>query len=645
MISTFRSFAKSPAAIVLFGLLLVSFAVFGISDVFRAGPTQDAVVQAGSRTISRDQFKQMFQNYLKQLSEQNQGQPVTVEDAVANGVDRQIIENLAYSESLAALVTKMGLRPSDTQVVEQIRQINAFFDPISGKFDRATYQQRLREAGLTEPQFEAALRDEITQGQIVSGLAAGLQAPKSYAAALAAFSREGRDVQWFTVAPRMVPQPAAPTDAQLTAYIKANAARFTKPELRQITMVRFSPAALAPTVAVDPTEVQKRFEFERESLSKPELRSFVQIPVKDAAAATNAANRLRAGEDPAAVAKALGVQPVTYADAPKTSVSDRAVADAAFAMKEGEIRAPVQGSLGLAVVKITKVTPGQTPTLDQVRPQIEAKVRQDAATEKVYEQVQKYEEARNKGSNLAEAAKAAGAVTIPLPVPITAQGTAPGGQPLGLPVEFVKTAFDLPQGGESEVKDAGQGEYYALRVEKITPSALATLDEAREAATQLFTMEELRKRLQARADELAARVRKGEALDAVAKSAGATVARTADLRREGQAQTVPPGVAQAFFAAKKGDTVVTFDEQIGGVVVGKIDNVVFGAPAELARDAQGQQQSLRNMMFNDMGYAARNAARDKMKPRVDYARAREALGLEPLAAPATPAAPAPEAKK
>jgi peptidyl-prolyl cis-trans isomerase D len=644
MISIFRKFAKSPIALVLFALLLVSFAVFGISDVFRAGPVQDAVVQAGPRAVGSAQFKQIFQGYLRQLTEQNQGQPVSVEDAVANGVDRRLLENLAYTESLAALVTRMGLRPSDEQVVEQIRTMTAFFDPISGRFDRPTYQQKLREVGLTEAQFEAALRDDIVQGQLVSGLAAGLAAPRTYAASIAAFNRQGRSVAWFAIGPNMVAPPATPNDAQVAAYIKANAPRFTKPELRQITMVRFSPSQLAPTIVVDPAEVQKRFDFEKDSLSRPEVRSLVQIPVKDAAAATTAANRLRAGEDPAAVARALGVQPVAYTDAPKTAVSDRGVADVAFAMGEGEVRAPVRGTLGLAVVKVTKVTPGKVPTLDEVRPQIEAKVRQDVATERVYELVQKYEEARNKGANLAEAAKTAGVMTIPLPAPISAQGATLTGQPLGLPPQFIETAFGLPQGGESDVQDAGQGEYYALRVDRVLPSALATIEEVRAPATQIYILEELRKRLQARADELSARVKKGESIDAVARSAGLDVVRVADLRRDGQGQPITAATVQALFGAKKGDTVVSLDDQAGAVVA-RIEDVVAGQPAELARDVQGQRPAVRNMLFNDMGFAARNAARDEIKPRIDYARARTALGLEPEAPPAKGAAPAPAGTK
>lgn len=643
MISQFRSFSKSPFAVGLFVLLLISFAVFGISDVFRSGPIKDAVVQAGSRAVTAAQFKQMFDGYRKQLEQQNQGQPITVEDAVANGLDRRLIENLAYTESLAAQVTKMGLRPSDKQVVSEIAKIPAFFDQISGRFDRPTYQQRLQEAGLTEPTFEASLRDEIAQNQLISGLASGLTAPRTYGAMVALYNREGRNVDWFAVGPRSVQAPPKPDDATLNAYLKANAQRFTKPETRQITLLRFSASQIAPTVAINPADVQKRFEFERDTLSTVEKRTFVQIPAKDAATANQAAQRLRQGQDAATVARSLGVQPVVYTDAPKTAVADRKVADAAFSMKEGDI-APVQGAIGMAVVEIQKVTPGKVATLEEVRPRVEAEVRKDAATEKVYDLVQKYEDARSGGANMVEASKKVGLTPTPIPVPLTAQGMTLNNQQSGLPPDLLKTAFSLPQGGESDVQNAGEGEYYAIRVDRINPPAVVSLDEARPAITQLWTLEELRKRMQAKADELAARVRKGEPLATVAQAAGVAVSHSPELRRD-FAGPITANTVASIFNAKMGETVVAADDQ-AGVVVAKVLGVVPGPPLELARAAETQRQALRQSLFSDMGFAARNAARDAIKPRIDYARARTALGLEPEPAAQTKgAAPAPANKK
>ena len=107
----------------------------------------------------------------------------------------------------------------------------------------------------------------------------------------------------------------------------------------------------------------------------------------------------------------------------------------------------------------------------------------------------------------------------------------------GLTQDADGTAFALPAGGESEVEDAGHGEFFAVRVEKIIPPAMPPLDEIRPMLTRAWTQRELRKALQAKADALVARLKKGETLEAVAASpepasrvqpasTGATPART-----------------------------------------------------------------------------------------------------------------------
>ena len=97
MLANIRAFAKSPAAAVLIGLLVVSFAVFGIRDVFKGRVAGNAVVTAGSRSLSPADFKREFDGY-KSRVEQQVGQPITVEAAAANGLDRRVLEGLAGRE-------------------------------------------------------------------------------------------------------------------------------------------------------------------------------------------------------------------------------------------------------------------------------------------------------------------------------------------------------------------------------------------------------------------------------------------------------------------------------------------------------------------------------------------------------------------
>jgi peptidyl-prolyl cis-trans isomerase D len=650
MLAIIRSFAKSWVAAVLIGLLVISFAVFGITDVFKSKIT-DAVITAGSRQVSSADFKRLFDNYRRQ-AEQSSGQPISVEDAVKAGLDARILNEVADNESMAELITRSGIKPSDAMVAKEIRKTTAFFDPISGKFDKQAYAQKLAENQLTETKFEGYLRDELSQGHYTAGIVAGLRVPRIYGALIAAYGLESRDLSYVSINPRMVAPLSAPTDAQLQAFMKANANQLMMPEMRALTVVRFSAKALAPGMSVNQADLDKLYAFKKDSLSTPEKRAFVQVPAKDAAMAAVIAARLTKGEDPSAVAKAFGYEAVVYPDTAKTAIPDPKMAEAAFSMRPGQVSGPVQGTLGLGVIKLLGVTDGRTVSLEEIRPQLEEQLRGDAAAQKIYDTVQKYEDAHTGGASLTEAAQKAGVMAVSLP-PVSQKGGDRTGQPVpGVSEKLLRAAYGLPEGGESEVQDDGTGEYYAVKVDKIIAPALPSLNEIRVPLARAWLSQEMMKRLQAKADELIARVKKGETLEAVGASIGAPVGRLSNLSRsEAQnIQTVSPDVLGKAFAAKAGEVFTGPDIQFG-VVVAKLNSITAGNLAQAAKIAEDQRPQVTMQVFDEIGRLGRKAARIAVKAQIDSNHGRKALGLAPLDTrkavddTASPAKPAPDKAK
>ena len=648
MMAQIRAFAKSPFATVLLSILMIAFVGFGIRGAVTSVGVRDEVLKAGSRpAVTSDQFKDRFTFFKTEVEQQNQ-QQISMQDAVAQGLDRRVLDELAFSESFADMMSREGVRPGDQLVVDKLRTIPKFFNPITGQFDKNAYEQFLQQAHLTAAQADAELKDEITERQFVSGMAAGLHSPLIYAAMQAAYVKEGRDFRWFVVSPKVLGAPVKPTDDQLNAFIKENAARLMKPEMRQLSVVHFSAAALAPTITVSDADLQKRFNFEKDTLSSPEKRSFVQIPVKDPSKANEIAAKLKAGAEPALLAKNYGVQAVTYTDQPQTAVPDKGVAAAAFGLKPGETSGVIQGDLGPAVVRLFGVTPGHDATLNDVKPKLQAEAQKSAAQDKVYQLVQKYDDTHSGGSDMAASAKAAGQTVATLP-PIAARGVDLEGHPANLPPKVLAAAFSQPQGGESEPIDIGQGEYYVVHVDKVLPPSLPTLDEIRAKLTQFYMLRDATTKLQAKAQTLAAAVVKGQSLDDAAKSVGASAVEASNVLRSAGGQAANPATGgQTFsadlvgriFAAKPGDVIVGEDTKLG-FVVAKLEKVVPADPATLAPLIQQQRDQVSKSLFDDLGQAVRIAARAEVKPHLDYALARKALGVDPSQLPPTAGGAAP----
>jgi hypothetical protein len=630
MLAAVRNFAKSWVAAVLIGLLIISFAIFGINDVFR-GTIGDQVIKAGSRTINSVQFRREYDEYRKEL-EQQSGQTITPEMASENGIDRQVLNGLATREAFAEMLHRMGIRPSDKLLVAEIQKIPAFFDPISGRFDRNTFVQRLGENGMTPEDFDRAIRDQMAAQHWGAGVGEGLRAPRAYGALAAVYGLESRDLAYFTITPANVPAVTAPTDEQLTKFMQENAAQLTRPEMRVLTVVRFSPEAVSSTGPIDPAELQKLYDFRKDTLSQPETRTVVQIPAKDAAAAKQIQERLSRNEEPAAVAKAMGVDPIVYENKPRTAIADRRVAETAFRLAAGQV-AQAQGELGLAVVKVVSVTPGRTISLDEARPMLEAELRKNAAAQKVYEQSQAYDEAHQSGADLKAAAQKAGVTAVTVG-PVVKQGVDEQGRPVaGLTPAILETAFDLPAGSESDLVDAGNGESFAVRVERVIPPALPPLAEVRDELARVWTMRQTASRMEARANELAERVRKGESLAAVAASAGLQVSQATGLSRQtaGQRVDLSRQLLGRAFSAKPGEVFVSQAREFA-FAVGQVSNVQAQPGPLGAILAEQSRPELANALFREIAQAAQASARAKLKVRTDVNRARSAVGMEPLAA-------------
>ena len=627
MLSQFRTFYKTPAAKVLIGVVGVTLVFFGIRGGLGAvgggGLGSDAVITAGSRTIDSTRFRQMFQDELKQYSQQS-GQTVTVQDALSHNIDHQVADAIAADEALAAFIERIGIHPGDKQIVAEIAKAPRFFNAVSGRFDRQAYEAFVQQIGMTDAEFENVLRDELAQTQFVSGVAAGLRAPLLFSALQAAYAGEGRSFDYFVLPATAAPAPAPPTDAAMNGFIKQNAAQLMRPESRVFSVVAFSSQALAAKTPADPALVQKRFDFEKDALSVPEKRSLVEVPVRDAGQGSSVAVRLNKGEDPQAVAASLHVQPIVYNDSPKTAIADRKLADAAFAMTVGQVQGPVQGDLGLAVLKLAKVTPGHQATLEESRAHIEQEVKGAAALAAITKQVQKYEEARSGGSNLPDAAKAAGAQVTTLP-PITAQAMTLQRQKVGIPPKLLQAGFALQAGQDSDIVDLGQGEYAALRLEKVVAPSPPPLDEVRPLLTRFMMQQDLLKRLQAKADGIAAAVSKGQTLAAAAAANQATVQHGEKVLRAEAGKTYSNELLSHIFLAKPGDVVTGPDLKIG-VVVAKLQAVVPATAQSAAQAAADQRPSATQGMVQDFAAAVRNGARDIVKPKVDYAKVRRALG-------------------
>ncbi|MBG7615733.1 SurA N-terminal domain-containing protein [Brevundimonas sp. BAL450] len=636
MISSFRKLSKSWVAPIIVGLIALSFVIVGTTDFLGGGSSNGPVVKAGSREISQLDYRRIVDQRVEAFREQS-GQAITMQDLVDQGGHLQILEGIAESEGFLAWAWRSGLRPGAELIAAQIREFPVFFNQVTGQFDPQQYASTLAQQNVTEADFEAEIRDQLAANHYGAAIYAGLRLPRIYGAVLAGQSLHTRDGSWFVVTPAMAGQAEPPTEEQLTAYLNENAEQLRRPEFRTISLVVFSPASEADLPPITDEQIQERFEFRRESLSQAETRTFTTLTAADEETAAAIAQGLRGGQSPAAVAAANDVQPVEYENRARSAVTDPAIAAAAFGAEEGAVVGPVRSGLGRTVILVESVTAGQAATLASSREAIVQELREEAMRGQTYDAVERYEQARQDGASLAEAVEAAGARVIDLP-PFTEDGRLPNGQPLNAPEPVLRSAYAQDEGGESDVIDAGQGQYFVVRVNEVTPAAMPSLDDVREPLVQNWLQRENARRLAALADELAGRVRGGESIAEVAASVNAELVTRTGVQQNEETQTqVGQGVMRGLFS--QGVEQVFSGQQDGqSFVVGRVDRIRAPVAALAAPRAEQIRPQMSMQAAEALGDGARAAAADQMNVRTWPDRALNALGIAPSQAPAAPVA-------
>lgn len=640
MLTAFRTFAKSPWAIGLLVLLALGLLITGgtqMDVLANLGPKH--VISAGDRSVDAIEFRADMERVRTQAQEQS-GQAVSFEQLVGEGGELvQYLRQRSQQLGFMAWAWNAGVRPGKELVLRQIRQAPAFFDSVTGRFSEEQYRSVLAENNATPEMFEEQLRDEVVTRHFGAAMGAGARLPGVYGAVLANQAMETRDGRWFTVTQAMAGRAPAPTEAQLTAFMNQNAARLRQPEFRAGTLVLFDSPADA-SAAISEERIQERFEFRREALSRPERRTFITLTAPTQAAAARIAAALRAGQTPEAVGQANNLQPARYEDTPRSAVSDPAVAAAVFGLTEGQVSDPIQARVGFVVARVTGVTPGQAVTLPEVRDQVVQELRQEQARAAVFERVQAYDKARQEGKSLEAAVAEVGARTLQIPL-VTREGRSREQPGFTAPPQLLDAMWSLGANAVSEVVEAGGGQYFVVRVDRVVAPALPALSEpgVRQQLAAAWTAQENARLLNTRVEALSSRIRRGEDLAAVAASVGASVTSATGVSRQDQARG--QGVLAGLFTAGRNE-VFSQQQSEDSFVIGRTDRITPPNPTLAAPMAEQFRARMASDSLSALGEAAVVAAAERVGAEYDEAEARRALGLEPApaAGSAAPAAPA-----
>lgn len=538
---------------IILGLIAISFAVWGIGDVFK-GFGSSQLARIGGTEIGVEQFRTQYNERLQQLIRQL-GRPISAEQARALGLHRNLLGQMLAEAAMDEEARRLGLNIPNEVIAHRIHN-DPVFRGLSGQFDRARFDALIRQAGFTETRYVAEQRKVLLRQQIIQGLTGNLAAPVIAVDIQDRFINEERALDYFVLGPDQAGTIAEPTPEELAKFFEERKTLFRAPEFRKVDLIILSPEELAKTITVSDEDVAKAYQAAKAKYVTPEKREVHQIVFQNEADAREAAEKLKApGVTFEQIANATDRKgsAINLGSVAKSQILDPAIADAAFSLQPGQVSEPVKGRFGTALVKVGNVVAEVTRDQAEAAKELKQNIALERGLKAIREQFDKIEDERGAGAALADIAKKVG---VPLRTVdnIDRSGRGPDGNPVpGVPniPALLNGIFSSDLNIENDpVQFPGGNGYVWFEPTASTPSRERSLDEVRDRVVERWRADQIAARLKEKAKEALDKLKTGSVSD-VAAAFGAKPQFLAGLRRDRTQGEFPATALEAVFRTPK----------------------------------------------------------------------------------------------
>jgi len=600
LLETLRKGAARTFGMILMGMLVISFAIWGIADIFRGYGSQ-TLIKVGDTEITPQEYSRAQRDVLRVMSS-DAGRSLSLQEAREQGLENRVLERLIGGAAVDTHAKSLGLGISDEELLQGIMKDPAFQDAM-GNFNPLALQQALRTMDMSEQGYLASERERNLRRQLLGTVGRTPAASQVFLNALNNYNNETRSLRYVVVpatAAGVVPEPS---DADLKSFYDNHQAKFTQPEFRKFGALAVTPESVKDRVQIADDDLKAAFDKDKDKLGTPQRRRVQQIAFPDKAAADAAYQKIQSGTGFVDIAKAHGVNEVDLdlGMLKRSDMADSAIADAAFRLEKDKVSEPVTGVLGKTVLlRVTEIQPGKMVTFDEAKPELEKKLLKDRAQSAIFDLHDRIEDERAAGTQLSEVAEKF-KLTYQAFDPVDRQGKSLDGKVVDLPqkTDLLNAVFATEVGVENDPLDAKDEGLIWYEVLGITPQQLKPFDQVKDEVKKDWSLDEQRTRLVKYTEDLVKQLSGGKTLEDVAKDLKTQAVPTEPLKRDGLTINVlPVAVTQAFALPQGGYGSAPSGVEEGRIVF-QVDKVTPPPPLDQP-SLEALKRQIKNFISEDI---------------------------------------------
>ena len=524
MLDKMREGSQGLAAKIILSVIILSFALAGVSSYLIGGGTS-VVVIVNDQEISQASVEQAYKNERASLQQQygEQFDILAANPNFAQQLRAQATKKLISDTLIAQAISEMGLRVGDEQVKDEIRKMSEF--QVNGKFDNEQYLSLLRRASYTPAQFSATLKENLARRQLLQMLVDSEFVLPEEVSSVEQLQAQQRIAKVLTVTSASFEDAQQISEADINAYYEKNKQLYQYPEQVSADYVVLDGSALAEQIDINQADIETYYDYHQSDYQRAERRKVAHILVQgdsDEAQQKSAAilAELKDGADFALLATEKSDDSYSAKNRGELDWFERGVMDPAFdeaaflLTKEAPLSELVKSQFGYHIIKLIDIEESKTLPFAQVETQVKKALQQEKMDELYFElQQQLGEVAFESPDNLDEAAGVINGEILH-----TELFTAEQAPEILNNKTVLQTLFDInfrEEGLNSEVIELSENKAIVVRVNEYKPAATQPLAEVSDLIASQLKTERAHAKAQAFVELITAKLNAQESIESL----------------------------------------------------------------------------------------------------------------------------------
>ena len=623
MLQDIRKSSQGTAARVIIGLIVISFAAFGIESIL-LGSGGNGVAEVNGEEISPFEFEQVLNTQKRQLIEMMGGNidPAMLE---SDRLKAQAMQSIINRKLLMQSADDMNLSISEAEIGNFIGGMEQF--QIAGQFSPELYRSLLANQGYTPATFKRGLVEDLMLNQLRSGLAGSDFATPAELTLTATISSEQRDVRYLTLPLAQFRSDVEISNEEIAAYYEDRKDQFVTEESVELDYVELRVDDFREPVAEEALLeefelVKSEYQYQTENRvshilfeqGEDEEEADYQSRIASAQAVLDQGKEFStvAGEVSDDIGSAAGGGDLGFSagDAFPEEM------EAAIATLElNQVSEPVTTDAGTHLILLTERRAGEEASIDDVRVELEESLQLSAARAEILRTVENLRDLVFNAESL-EGPAAELALTLSRSEPLTRTGGAEVfANSAVLSAAFSEDVLEL--GHNSEVLEISNDHFIVLRVRQHNTPETMPLGLVRTSIVIALTEEAAQAAVSAEADAALAALHSGQSVEAYALENGYEW--QVELGADRRNSMVPSNLLRRLFEIPALDESVPsrFDyvaSRSGDIQVFELSRVTRG-DYELLPDAE--KTALNELIAGEVGALVQQEYQQDLRARAE----------------------------